>query len=130
MLVLVALAVAVFARGMRGVAVDVTVVDDAVVGWLAGVDLPGFQALMRALSFLSSWWVLDGVLYALIIALLVLRRFRHLIIWLILTTLLAWSAPAFSARSPSGRGRSGWRSGKAGAAGPCRRCTSPNPGSR
>jgi hypothetical protein len=50
MLVLVALAVAVFARGMRGVAVDVTVVDDAVVGWLAGVDLPGFQALMRALS--------------------------------------------------------------------------------
>ena len=89
MLVLVALAVAVFARGMRGVAVDVTVVDDAVVGWLAGVDLPGFQALMRALSFLSSWWVLNGVLYALIIALLVLRRFRHLIIWLILTNLLA-----------------------------------------
>jgi hypothetical protein len=72
MLVLVALAVA-----------------DAVVGWLAGVDLPGFQALMRALSFLSSWWVLNGVLYALIIALLVLRRFRHLIIWLILTNLLA-----------------------------------------
>ena len=89
MLVLVALAVAVFARGMQGVAVDVTVVDDAVVGWLAGVDLPGFQALMRALSFLSSWWVLNGVLYALIIALLVLRRFRHLIIWLILTNLLA-----------------------------------------
>jgi tRNA A-37 threonylcarbamoyl transferase component Bud32 len=89
MLVLVALAVAVFARGMQGVAVDVSVVDDAVVGWLAGVDLPGFQALMRALSFLSSWWVLNGVLYALIIALLVLRRFRHLIIWLILTNLLA-----------------------------------------
>jgi tRNA A-37 threonylcarbamoyl transferase component Bud32 len=44
---------------------------------------------MRALSFLSSWWVLNGVLYGLIIALLVLRRFRHLIIWLILTNLLA-----------------------------------------
>jgi hypothetical protein len=89
MLVLVALAVAVFARGMQGIAVRVTVVDDAVVRWLAGADLPGFQALMRALSFLSSWWVLNGVLYALIIALLVLRRFRHLIIWLILTNLLA-----------------------------------------
>jgi hypothetical protein len=74
---------------MQGVAVDVTVVDDAVVGWLARVDLPGFQALMRAVSFLSSWWVLNGVLYALIIALLVLRRFRHLIIWLILTNPLA-----------------------------------------
>jgi hypothetical protein len=89
MLVLVVLAVAVFARGMQGIAVRVTVVDDAVVRWLAGPDLPGFQALMRALSFLSSWWVLNGVLYALIIALLVLRRFRHLIIWLILTNLLA-----------------------------------------
>ena len=40
MVVLVAAAVAVFARGMRGIAVEVTVVDDAVVGWLGGVDLP------------------------------------------------------------------------------------------
>jgi hypothetical protein len=89
MLVLVALAVAVFARGMRGIAVDVTVVDDAVVRWLAGVDLPGFVAGMRALAALSSWWVLNGVLYGLIVALLVLRRFRHLIIWLVLGNLLA-----------------------------------------
>lgn len=41
MLVLVALAVAVFARGIQGIAVRVTVVDDAVVRWLAGADLPG-----------------------------------------------------------------------------------------
>ena len=61
MVVLVALAVAVFALGMRGVAVDVTVVDVAVVSWLAGVDLPGFQALMRGLVALSSWWVLYPV---------------------------------------------------------------------
>jgi hypothetical protein len=46
--VLVAVAVAVFSRGLRGLAVEVTVVDDAVVGWLAGIDLPGFQAVMRA----------------------------------------------------------------------------------
>jgi membrane-associated phospholipid phosphatase/tRNA A-37 threonylcarbamoyl transferase component Bud32 len=89
MLVLVALAVAVFARGMRGIAVDVTVVDDAVVRWLAGVDLPGFVAVMRALAALSSWWVLNGVLYGLIVALLALRRFRHLIIWLVLGNLLS-----------------------------------------
>ena len=48
MLVLMALAIVVFARGLRGIAVDVTVVDVAVVGWLAGIDLPGFQGLMRA----------------------------------------------------------------------------------
>ena len=89
MVVLVALTVAVFARGMRGIAVEVTVVDDAVVGWLAGVDLPGFQGLMRGLVALSSWWVLTPVSYALIIVLLALRRFRHLIIWLVVSALLA-----------------------------------------
>jgi membrane-associated phospholipid phosphatase/tRNA A-37 threonylcarbamoyl transferase component Bud32 len=87
--VLVALTVAVFARGMKGIAVEVTVVDDAVVGWLGGVDLTGFRGLMRGLAALSSWWVLNTVLYALIVVLLVLRRFRHLIIWLILPNLLS-----------------------------------------
>jgi membrane-associated phospholipid phosphatase len=92
MVVLVALAVAVFARGMRGIAVDVTVVDVAVVSWLGGVDLPGFQALMRGLVALSSWWVLNPVSYALIVVLLALRRFRHLFIWLVLTILMAFIA--------------------------------------
>src|SRR5215216_6267380 len=92
MVVLVALAVAVFARGMRGIAVDVTVVDVAVVSWLGGVDLPGFAAVMRGLVALSSWWVLNPVSYALIIVLLVLRRFRHLFIWLVLTTLMSFIA--------------------------------------
>jgi tRNA A-37 threonylcarbamoyl transferase component Bud32/membrane-associated phospholipid phosphatase len=87
-LVLVAVAVAVFARGLRGLAVEVTVVDDAVVGWLAGIDLPGFQAVMRGLAALSSWWVLNPVAYGLILVLLVLRRFRHLIIWVVLAALL------------------------------------------
>jgi tRNA A-37 threonylcarbamoyl transferase component Bud32/membrane-associated phospholipid phosphatase len=91
-LVLLALAVAVFARGMRGIAVDVTVVDAAAVGWLSRVDLPGFQALMRGLVALSSWWVLNPVSYALIVVLLVLRRFRHLVIWLVLSTLVLFIA--------------------------------------
>jgi hypothetical protein len=38
---LVALAIMVFGRGMRGPAVAVTVADDAVVRWLAGLDAPG-----------------------------------------------------------------------------------------
>jgi tRNA A-37 threonylcarbamoyl transferase component Bud32 len=92
MVVLVALAVAVFARGMRGIAADVTVVDVAVVSWLGGVDLPGFRALMRGLVALSSWWVLTPVSYALIVVLLALRRFRHLFIWLVLTILMSFIA--------------------------------------
>ena len=86
--VLMALAIVVFARGLRGIAVDVTVADAAVVSWLAGVDLPGFRAVMRGLAALSSWWVLNSVLYGLIVVLLVLRRFRHLIIWLVVVNLL------------------------------------------
>src|SRR5215207_4095053 len=40
-LVLVGLTLAIFGRGLRGPAVAVTVVDDAVVGWLAGLVGPG-----------------------------------------------------------------------------------------
>ena len=88
-LVLIVAAIGVFAGGLRGFAVDVAVFDAAVVGWLGGVDLPGFEAVMRGLAAISSWWVLNGVSYGLIVALLVLRRFRHLIIWLLLANLLA-----------------------------------------
>ena len=38
--VLVALSMVVFAGGLRGPAVAVTVLDDAVVRWLAGLDSP------------------------------------------------------------------------------------------
>ena len=48
-LLLVALTVVVFAGELRGLAVDVTVVDVAVVRWLGGIDLPGFQGLLRGL---------------------------------------------------------------------------------
>jgi hypothetical protein len=126
MLVLVLLAVVVFARGLRGVAVDAAVFDAAVVGWLGGIDVPGFQGLMRGLAALSSWWVLNPVAYGLVIVLLVLRRFRHMVIWLVVANLLAPVGGSTLGRWPSGRGRSGSRSGRAGAAGPCRRCTSPS----
>ncbi|HSO55869.1 MAG TPA: phosphatase PAP2 family protein, partial [Actinomycetes bacterium] len=88
-LVLIVAAIGVFAGGLRGFAVDVAVFDAAVVGWLGGVDLPGFEAVMRGLAAISSWWVLNSVSYGLILVLLVLRRFRHLIIWLVLANLLA-----------------------------------------
>ena len=45
-LVLIGLTLVVFARGLRGLAVAVTVVDDAVVRWLAGLVGPGLVAPM------------------------------------------------------------------------------------
>jgi tRNA A-37 threonylcarbamoyl transferase component Bud32 len=79
--VLVGLALAVFARGLRGPAVAVTVVDGAVVRWLAGLEAPGLVALLRGLAHVGSWWVLFTLSSGLLLVLLVLRRWRHLIVW-------------------------------------------------
>jgi membrane-associated phospholipid phosphatase len=111
---LVALTIAVFARGLRGLAVEVTVADDAVVRWLAGLHAPGLVGVWRALAALSSWWVLNGALVGWGVALLVLRRFRHLIIVLILVQLVSlvvedWVGPIVQRPRPFGVViRTGW----------------------
>ncbi|HXP13796.1 MAG TPA: phosphatase PAP2 family protein, partial [Actinomycetes bacterium] len=83
--VLVALSLVVFADGLRGRAVAVTVVDDAVVGWLAGLDAPGLFPAMRGLAALGSWTAMNVWLWGLLLALLVRRRLRQLLV-----VLLAW----------------------------------------
>jgi len=85
--VLVGLTLAVFGRGLRGPAVVVTVVDDAVVRWLAGLHGPGLEPLLQGLARISSWWVLYTLYFGLILVLLVLRRWRHLIVWWVATNL-------------------------------------------
>jgi tRNA A-37 threonylcarbamoyl transferase component Bud32/membrane-associated phospholipid phosphatase len=85
--VLVGLTLAIFARGLRGPAVAVTVVDDAVVRWLAGLVGPGLVAPLRGLARIASWGVLWTLSYGLVLVLLVLRRWRHLIVWLVVVEL-------------------------------------------
>jgi tRNA A-37 threonylcarbamoyl transferase component Bud32 len=85
--VLVGLTLAVFGRGLRGPAVAVTVVDDAVVGWLAGLVGPGLVAPLRGLVRIGSWWVLGTLYFGVILALLILRRWRHLIVWVVASQL-------------------------------------------
>src|SRR5215203_5946019 len=85
--VLVGLALVVFARGLQGPAVVVTAVDDAIVRWLAGLEAPGLVALLRGLARIGSWWVLYTLYFGLLLALLVLRRWRHLIVWWAAVTL-------------------------------------------
>jgi tRNA A-37 threonylcarbamoyl transferase component Bud32/membrane-associated phospholipid phosphatase len=82
-LVLVGLTLAIFARGLRGPAVTATVIDDAVVGWLAGLYGPGAAPFLRGVAHISSWWVLYTASYGLLLVLLVLRRWRHLIVWFV-----------------------------------------------
>src|SRR5919202_6431285 len=52
--VLVALTLVIFARGLRGPAVTATVIDDAVVGWLAGPYGPGAGGPLRGGGPISS----------------------------------------------------------------------------
>src|SRR5829696_567869 len=114
LVVLVALSIVVFAGGLRGLAVAVTVLDDAVVRWLAGLDAPGLAGTWQALAFLGSWWVLNALGFGLVLALLALRRFRHLIVVLIATQLLTmvlydWVGPIAQRPRPFGVDiRTGW----------------------
>jgi tRNA A-37 threonylcarbamoyl transferase component Bud32 len=87
---LVGLTLAIFGRGLRGPAVAATVIDDAVVAWLAGLVGPGAAPFLRGVARIGSWWVLYTAYYVLLLALLVLRRWRHLLVWLV-----AWYLGAF-----------------------------------
>ena len=88
--VLVGLALAVFGRGLRGPAVAATVADDAVVRWLGGLRAPGLELLWQGLAHLGAWPWLIALQFGLLLALLVLRRWRHLIVWLV-----AWNVVMF-----------------------------------
>ncbi|HEX8861274.1 MAG TPA: phosphatase PAP2 family protein, partial [Actinomycetes bacterium] len=81
--VLIGLTLVVFAGGLRGPAVAVTVVDDAVVRWLGGLHAPGLQGLWQGLAHVGSWWTLIVLQFGLLLALVVFRRWRHLIVWLV-----------------------------------------------
>jgi tRNA A-37 threonylcarbamoyl transferase component Bud32 len=83
--VLVTLSLLVFAGDLDGLAVTVTVVDDAVVRWLAGLEVPGLLPVMRGLAELGSWTAINVLLWGLLVALLVRRRLRHLVV-----VLAAW----------------------------------------
>jgi tRNA A-37 threonylcarbamoyl transferase component Bud32 len=78
--VLVGLTLAIFGRGLRGPAVTATVIDDAIVAWLAGLAGPGVEPFLRGVARIGSWWVLYVASYGLLLALAVLRRWRHLIV--------------------------------------------------
>jgi tRNA A-37 threonylcarbamoyl transferase component Bud32/membrane-associated phospholipid phosphatase len=100
---LVGLALAVFAPGLRGAAVAVTVADDTVVRWLGGLHAPGLEMVLQGLAHGGSWWTLTALESGLLLALLVLRRWRHLLVWLVAWPLvngLTYGLTATTARRP------------------------------
>jgi membrane-associated phospholipid phosphatase/tRNA A-37 threonylcarbamoyl transferase component Bud32 len=75
----------VFRNGVKGAAISATVVDDTIVRWISGIDLPGIHGVARSLSYLSSWWVIEIMIWLLTVSLIVLRRWRHLLIYLVVS---------------------------------------------
>jgi membrane-associated phospholipid phosphatase len=73
-------AIAVFAGGLSRWAVDVTVADDAVTRWVAGAPIPGFTAAARVIAEAGAAPAAVIVGYLLLLALIVFRRFRHLLV--------------------------------------------------
>ena len=86
----VGLSLVIFTGELRGPAVAVTVVDDAVVRWLAGLDGPGLSATMKVLAVPGSWPAITVLVWGLLLALIVLRRLRHLLV-----VVAAWTLQGF-----------------------------------
>jgi tRNA A-37 threonylcarbamoyl transferase component Bud32 len=80
--VLVAFARVAFDLARDSLGVAVTVWDDAVVGWLAGLRVPGLTGLMEAIVASTGSVVMIAILRGgTLLALLALRRIRHLIVF-------------------------------------------------
>ena len=81
------LTVLIYGNGVSGAAITARVVDDTVVRWVSGVDLPGIHGIARGVSYAGSWWVIEITVWLLTIALIVFRRWRHLVIYLVVSQL-------------------------------------------
>jgi tRNA A-37 threonylcarbamoyl transferase component Bud32/membrane-associated phospholipid phosphatase len=80
--VLVTLAKITFGPARRSLGVALTVWDDAVVGWLAGLRLPGLTGLMEAIvASTGSAGMIGALRWGTLLALLALRRIRHLVVF-------------------------------------------------
>lgn len=78
-IVATAAAIAVFTGGLSRWAVDVTVIDDAITRRVASAPVPGFTAVARVIAEAGAAPATIIAGYALLLALVVLRRFRHLL---------------------------------------------------
>jgi tRNA A-37 threonylcarbamoyl transferase component Bud32/membrane-associated phospholipid phosphatase len=79
--------VLIFRNGVSGAAIPVIAADDTVVRWMSDIDLPGIDGIARGVSYAGSWWVIESMVWLLTVALIVFRRWRHLLIYLVVSQL-------------------------------------------
>ena len=69
--------------GVSERAIPLIVVDDTVVRWISGIDLPGIHGIARGISYAASWWVIQIASWLIVVALIIFRRWRLLVIELV-----------------------------------------------
>ena len=96
------LSIVLFWGKWRGPAVGLTVGDHAIVRWLSAPSFPGYVGAARVLAAPGNLVFLTALLWSVVVALLALRRFRHLIVFIVAWTLTAraYFAMAGAARRP------------------------------
>ena len=121
-------AIAVFAGGLSRWAVAVTVIDDAMTRRVAGAPVPGFTAVASVIAEASAALATVIAGFVLLLALIVLRRFRRLLVLVVSYEVLTVLTTVFllivhrALRCRPGRGGPGPRAGRQAAARPGRRC--------
>src|SRR5262245_29650490 len=77
----------IYRNGVRGAAIRAIVVDDTIVRWISNIDLPGIDGIARGVSYASSWWVIQTAIWLLPVVLIVFRRWRLVVIYVIVEQL-------------------------------------------
>jgi tRNA A-37 threonylcarbamoyl transferase component Bud32/membrane-associated phospholipid phosphatase len=72
-----------FAASRHGAAVAVTVADDRVVRWLSGLRSGWLTGAMQVAAFPGSWLASKLLAWCIVVPLLVFRRFRHLVVYVV-----------------------------------------------
>jgi membrane-associated phospholipid phosphatase len=72
-----------FVASRHGAAVAVTAADDRVVRWLSGLRSGWFTNALQVLAFPASWLASHIVAWCIVVPLLVFRRIRHLVVYVV-----------------------------------------------
>src|SRR5215210_797772 len=72
-----------FAASRHGAAVAVTAADDRVVRWLAELRSGWFAGVVAVAAFPASWLASKILAWCIVVPLLVFRRIRHLVVYIV-----------------------------------------------
>jgi hypothetical protein len=86
-----------FAASRHGAAVAVTAADDRVVRWLAELRSGWFAGVVAVAAFPASWLASKILAWCIVVPLLVFRRIRHLVVYIVALAVTSQLALVLSA---------------------------------